>query len=303
MKKILFSGISMATLLCAMVITTLFSSCNSKDDEQITDQQPVELKITAGIVATRAVNASWTAGDKIGVFALDGTTAEYSNIPYSTTNGDGNFTADDGQNIMLPYDGSSRTVAAYYPYAAGASAGTYSIDVSNQNDQEAIDLLVVTPVSNVSKKSPIAALDFAHKLVKVELTLKPGEGITASQLAYLKVTISNQYTKGTCDVINNGNVVASGNNNNTVTFETSADGTTSEAILLPAATTENMILTFDVPGAGTYTWEVNSAAKSKSFGAGNKYKYDISINKTTLTVNSSIEDWNDGNGGENGNAL
>ena len=139
--------------------------------------------------------------------------------------------------------------------------------------------------------------------MKVELTLNPGEGITADQLAYMKVTISNQYTEGTCDVINNGNVVASGNNNNTVTFQTSADGTTSEAILLPAATTENMILTFDVPGAGTYTWEVNSAAKSKSFGAGNKYKYDISINKTSLTVNSTIEDWNDGNGGENGNAL
>ena len=303
MKKILFNGIPMATLLCAMVITTLFSSCNSKDDEQMIDQQPVELKITAGIVATRAVNASWSTGDKIGVFAMDGGTAEYSNVLYTTANGDGNFTAEEGKSIMLPYDGSSRTIAAYYPYTNGITNGEYKIDVSDQQYQEAIDLLVATPVNNVSKKSPIAALDFAHKLVKVELTLKPGEGITASQLAYLKVTISNQYTEGTCDVINNGNVVASGNNNNTVTFQTSADGTTSEAILLPAATTENMILTFDVPGAGTYTWEVNSAAKSKSFGAGNKYKYDISINKTSLTVNSTIEDWNDGNGGENGNAL
>ena len=64
-----------------------------------------------------------------------------------------------------------------------------------------------------------------------------------------------------------------------------------------------MIMTFSIPGAGDYTWTVNSAAKSKLFGAGNKYKYDITINKTSLIVNASIEDWADGNGGENGNAI
>lgn len=304
MKKILMTGISMAAIACAMMTTVVFSSCSSKEDDLNTeDQQPVELKISAGI-ATRAVNAAWTAGDQIGVFAVNGTTVENSNIAYTTANGDGDFTVNTkSETIMLPYDGSDRTIAAYYPYTSEASGGSYSINVTNQEQQEAIDLLVAAPVSGINKMSPVASLDFYHKLVKIALTMKPGEGITAEQLAKVTVTISNQQTTGTCDVVNNGDVTITSTTASDIKLLTSDDGTSSEAILLPSATTEGMKLTFDIPGAGVYNWEVNSAAKSKSFGAGNKYKYDITINKTSIIVNASIEDWTDGNGGENGNAI
>ena len=305
MKRILLTGISMATIACAMMTTALFSSCSSNDEEQIVDnQQPVDLKITAGI-STRAVNATWTAGDKIGVFSMDGTTPSYSNMSYTTVNGDGNFTASsEDQTIMLPADNSSRTIAAYYPFTTAAASGTYSIDVSNQSNQEAIDLLVANPVSGVSKTSPVAALEFHHKLVKIDLSISPGEGISQEQLASMTVTISNQPTTGTCDVINNGNVNVTSAGTSTITLLTTNNGSSCEAILLPASSTENMIMTFDIPNVGVYKWAVNSAAKSQSFDAGNKYKYDISINQTSIIVNASIEDWTQGNGeGENGNAI
>jgi hypothetical protein len=239
----------------------------------------------------------------IGVFALKGGAQDYSNMSYTTSDGSGSFlpSAED-QTIMLPYDGSNYTIAAYYPYTESLKDGSYAINVSSQGDQEAIDLLVAAPVSGVNKMSPVAALDFYHKLVKIVITMKPGNGITADQLSGMTVTISGQQTEGTCDIINNGDVVPSGETSD-ITLETSPDGTTSEAILLPATTTDGMVLTFSIPTAGVYTWAVNSAAKSQSFGAGNKYKYDITINKTGLDVNASIEDWADGNGGENGNAI
>lgn len=304
MKRILMTSVSMATIVCAMMTTLLFSSCSSNDEEQnMENQKPVELKIVSAIY-TRAVNATWDAGDQIGVFALNGSTADYSNMTYTTADGGGNFTPNaESQTIMLPYDGSSYTISAYYPFTTAASGGIYAIDVSNQDNQEAIDLLVAKPVSGVNKLSPVAALDFYHKLVKIVLTMKPGEGITADQLANIKVTISGQQTTANCDVINNDDIVVTSTTASDITLLTSEDGTSGEAILLPAATTEGMVLTFNIPGAGEYTWKVNSAAKSKSFGAGNKYKYDITINKTSLIVNSSIEDWADGNGGENGNAI
>ena len=252
MKRILITSISMATFVCAMMTPVLFSSCSSDDEQNTENQQPVELQIVTSI-NTRVVNAAWTAGDQIGVFALKGATQEYSNINYTTENGDGKFLpADKEQTIMLPYDGNTFTIAAYYPYTASAASGTYSIDVSNQDNQEAIDLLVAAPVSNVSKVSPEAALDFYHKLVKIALTMKEGEGITAEQLAYMTVTISGQQTTGTCDIINNGAVVGTGDATNVITLQTSADGTTSEAILLPAATTDGMVLTFNIPNAGVY---------------------------------------------------
>ena len=302
MKKILLSSISMATLACAMMTTALFSSCSSEEEQAPENQQPVELQIVSAI-NTRAANAAWTAGDMIGVFALKGGAQDYSNMSYTTSDGSGSFlpSAED-QTIMLPYDGSNYTITAYYPYTESLKDGSYAINVSSQGDQEAIDLLVAAPVSGVNKMSPVAALDFYHKLVKIVITMKPGNGITADQLAGMTVTISGQQTEGTCDIINNGDVVPSGETSD-ITLETSPDGTTSEAILLPATTTDGMVLTFSITGAGEYTWAVNSAAKSQSFGAGNKYKYDITINKTGLDVNASIEDWADGNGGENGNAI
>ena len=305
MEKILFNRISMALIFFALITTQLFTSCSSNDEEQTAgNQQPVKLIITADI-STRAANAAWAAGDKIGVFSMDGATASYSNMSYTTESGNGNFTpSSEDQTIMLPYDNSNRTIAAYYPFTAAAATGTYSIDVSNQANQEAIDLLVANPVSNITKLSPVAALEFHHKLVKIALTMSPGEGVTAEQLANMTVTISNQQTTGTCDVINNGNVSVTPAAASTITLLTTNNGTSSEAILLPAATTAGMTLTFNIPGAGVYTWTVNSAAKSQSFDAGNKYKYDISINKTSIIVNSTIEDWTQGNGdGENGNAL
>ena len=302
MKRILLSSISMATLACAMMTTALFSSCSSEEEQALENQQPVELQIVSAI-NTRAANAAWTAGDMIGVFALKGGAQDYSNMSYTTSDGSGSFLPSaEEQTIMLPYDGSNYTIAAYYPYTESLEDGSYAINVSSQGDQEAIDLLVAAPVSGVNKMSPVAALDFYHKLVKITITMKPGNGITADQLSGMTVTISGQQTEGTCDIINNGDVVASGPTSD-ITLETSTDGTTSEAILLPATTTDGMVLTFSIPTAGVYTWAVNSAAKSQSFGAGNKYKYDITINKTGLDVNASIEDWADGNGGENGNAI
>ncbi|MBR6884745.1 MAG: fimbrillin family protein [Prevotella sp.] len=302
MKKILLSSISMATISCAMMTTALFSSCSSEEEQTPENQQPVELQIVSAI-NTRAANAAWTAGDMIGVFALKGGAQDYSNMSYTTSDGSGSFLPSaEEQTIMLPYDGSNYTIAAYYPYTESLEDGSYAINVTSQRDQEAIDLLVAAPVSGVNKMSPVAALDFYHKLVKITITMKPGNGITADQLEGMTVTISGQQTEGTCDIINNGDVVASGPTSD-ITLETSDDGTTSEAILLPATTTDGMVLTFSIPTAGVYTWAVNSAAKSQSFGAGNKYKYDITINKTGLDVNASIEDWADGNGGENGNAI
>ena len=303
MKRTFLTGITMVTFACAMMTTALFSSCSSEDEQTSENQQPVELQIVSAI-NTRAANDAWDAGDKIGVFALKGTTQDYSNMSYSTEDGTGSFlpTAED-QTIMLPYDGSNYTIAAYYPYTASAANGTYSIDVSDQSDQKAIDLLVASPVNGINKMSPVAALEFYHKLVKIAITMKPGNGITAEQLAYMTVTISGQQTTGTCNIINNDAVVGTGDANKVITLDTSADGANSEAILIPAASTNGMVLTFSIPNAGDYTWNVNSAAKSQSFGAGNKYKYDITINKTGLDVNATIENWADGNGTENGNAI
>ena len=83
------------------------------------------------------------------------------------------------------------------------------------------------------------------------------------------------------------------------------DGLKAEGIVLPATSTENMVLTFTVPKLDNqaFHWNVNSAAQSQAFVAGSKYLYTITISKVGVEVSSTVEDWTPGNGeGETGDA-
>lgn len=288
----------------ALTAVTMLTACGNDEvqDAVIDYGPPVKINVSAGI-QTRASNNAWTANDAIGVFSMSGTTAEYANKKYITPDGDGNFTAaTDDDIVWLPSDGGSRSVLAYYPYVAGCD-GTYSINVSDQTNQEAIDFMVSPAVNNVNKTQPDVTFVFSHKLVKIQLNIRSGDGITAEQLANMNVTLTNQYTTATCDVLTNADVVVTGTEASTLSFLTSADGTSSEAIVLPAATTEGMVLQFEVPEVGTYSWAVRNSANSQSFAVGNKYIYNVNVNKTGIIVTSQIEDWASGNGnGEDVNA-
>ena len=288
----------------ALTAVTMLTACGNDEvqDAVIDYGPPVKINVSAGI-QTRASNNAWTANDAIGVFSMSGTTAEYANKQYITPDGDGNFTAaTDDDIVWLPSDGGSRSVLAYYPYVDGCE-GSYTIDVSDQTNQEAIDFMVSPAVTNVNKMQPDVTFVFSHKLVKIQLNIRSGDGITAEQLANMNVTLSNQYTSAICNVLTNADVVVTGTEVSTLSFLTSADGTTSEAIVLPAATTEGMVLQFEVPEVGTYSWAVRNSANSQSFAVGNKYIYNVNVNKTGIIVTSQIEDWASGNGsGEDVNA-
>lgn len=291
-------------LATALTIVTILTACGNDvvQDAVIDYGPPVMINVSAGI-QTRAVNNGWTASDAIGVFSMNGTTAEYANMLYITGDGDGNFTAATEEDVVwLPSDGSSRSVLAYYPYNTECN-GTYSIDVSDQTDQEAIDFMVSPAVNNVNKTQPDVAFVFSHKLVKIQLNIRSGDGITAEQLANMNVTLSNQYTTATCDVLTNADVDVTGTEVSTLSFMTSADGTTSEAIVLPASTTEGMLLQFELPEVGTYSWAISNSANSQSFEMGNRYIYNVNVGKMSIIVTSQIEDWAAGNGsGEDVNA-
>lgn len=288
----------------ALTAVTMLTACGNDEvqDAVIDYGPPVKINVSAGI-QTRASNNAWTANDAIGVFSMSGTTVEYANKQYITPDGDGNFTAaTDDDIVWLPSDGGSRSVLAYYPYVDGCE-GSYTIDVSDQTNQEAIDFMVSPAVNNVNKTQPNVAFAFSHKLVKIQLNIRSGDGIAAEQLANMKVTLTNQYTKASCDVLTNADVVVTGTETATLAFVMSENGTSSEAIVLPAATTEGMVLQFDIPEVGIYSWAVSSSANSQSFAVGNKYIYNVNVNQTGIIVTSQIADWTSGNGnGEDVNA-
>lgn len=288
----------------------LLAGCSSEENEGMTaGDGRVALQVSSGIdVQTRAHDGSWDKGDAIGIYMLDGGAPESSNCKYTTTaeGQEGSFTAAEGQTIYFPTNGDTRDFIAYYPWRDLKGSTTYNVDVTDQSTQEAIDLMGAAKVTDKSKDDPVVAFTFTHKLVKLYMNIKPdGSSLDLSDLEGLKVTITNQRTKATYDVLAGGGVtVDTDGNAEEITLKTVADGTISEGIVLSAEDTAGMLLTFELGSGENFTWAVKNASKSDKFIAGNKYLYTITVGKTALEVTSSVTDWTPGNGddGESGSA-
>ncbi len=289
----------------------LLAGCSSEENEGMTmDDGRVALQVSSGIdVQTRAHDASWDKFDAIGIYMLDDVTPESSNCKYTTKDEkqQGSFTAAEGQTIYFPTNGDTRDFIAYYPWREYLTeSSTYNVDVTKQTPQEAIDLMGAAKVEGKSKDDPAVAFTFTHKLVKLYMNIKPdGSSLRVADLAGLKVTITNQRTKATYDVLAGGDVTVDTNGDTQeIALKTASDGTSAEGIVLPAEDTEDMLLTFTLKSGETFTWAVKNAEKSKSFAAGSKYLYNITVSKTALEVTSTVTDWTPGNGaeGESGSA-
>ena len=296
------------------VAALVLAGCGSENDVNGngTTAGRTPLQVTSGI-QTRAHDDVWEAGDAIGIFSMHGSgeslSVEDSNRKYTTTSDatKGTFSpADAAQTIYYPTNGDTRDFIAYYPWqkTLGTDGRTYTVDVTDQKVQNLIDLLGAGKVTGKDKDHPQVALTFTHKLVKIALDIQAGNGLDNTALAGTGITLTGQRTNALYDVVAGGEVVIPEEGEETgIELLTAADGTAAEAIVLPVGDTEGMYLVFDIPDVGTFNWRVKDAPKSQSFEAGKKYIYTITVNRMSVEVESSVTDWQPGNGeGETGSA-
>ena len=298
MNKKTFSAVALAALL--------LTACQNDEETMQTDAR-VALQVTSGI-QTRAYDDQWEKGDEIGIFGFtqgDAPTQAHTNVRYVTTGGNGTFTPD-GTTIYLPTDGSSLDFVAYYPHTTDLENGIYTVDVEDQSDQSTIDLMAAD-TQTADRINNTVAFNFEHKLSKIVLTFKPGDGMALSELAGMKVQLTNQQPKATFDVTQpDGEVVVGTNTPATLTLNTDADGTSSEGIVLPSANFDGMTLHLELSdGSSFFNWDLEKSQNADKFEAGKKYVYDITVNRSGLGVTATIEDWTPGNGenGEQGEAF
>lgn len=294
-----------SVLLAALALT----ACSSEEGTTMDADERVALQVSSGI-QTRAYNNQWEAGDRIGIYAFtEGSTTVadgYANIPYVTNTGgtDGTFTPGD-IIIYLPTDSTERDFVAYYPYTTGLTDGIYTVDVSDQSSQKAIDLMAAD-TQTADRTDPNVAFNFIHKLCKVEVTLKPGFGMTEDGLAGLTVQLTGQQTLGKFDVTQPASAVSVTTGTATpITLLTNAEGTFAEGIVMPSESYQGMLLNITLSdGASVFSWPLGNATESQKFEAGKKYLYTITVNKMNIDVTATITDWEPGNGGgETGDAY
>lgn len=301
------------TLCAAALIATGCADINVPEGGNGAGRVP--LRVTGGInVQSRAHSTEWNEGDQIGIYTFHTGTTDIAegveNILYRTEAGDGNFTPANTA-AYYPVDGESIDLHAWYPYT-DVTENEWTADLTDQTSQSAIDLMTADAPSRTgggeeilhNKDNPTVSLKFNHRLTKLALTIKHGNGINATDLQGLRVEVTNQWKTvlyaPRFDTLGFTEELAS------IPLLTTSDGTSAEAILFPDDLTgkeptpgRRFAFTLGTTGEVFY-WDIPG---KKSFNAGEKNLYTITINRIGLDVTSQITDWTAGNGdGEEGSA-
>lgn len=288
----------------------MFAACSGNEGETTgTDERvPVEFSASVGVTETRAIDQSWSPTDAIGIYMVnkdaelkDANISEgAANIRYVVNTGQANGFKADGTTIYYPMDGSAVDFYAYYPQTADAvkkddTSGNYvyALNVATQTNQEALDFMYSSNVKDCSKTNKAAGLSFYHQLCKMVLTVKPGAGVSESDLAGLTVKVNGQNTTATFD-LTAGKLETDASNSADITFYKQAEKYIYEAILLPS-TDASRTFEFDLNNSYNtpFTWNMN-----KELPGGSKYTYTVKLNRSGVEVTGDIQPWNEENGGE-----
>lgn len=293
-----------SNLLYMGALSTLaLMSCTNNDDNS-------EWYGSEGIVFTTAIQSrvsgnTWNANDEVGIYMMNAGSgieaATAQNKKYiAQTNG--TLTAASGNGIYLPESGSVDFIA-YYPYTTSVSGNKLAVNVSDQSNPAAIDLIYSNGTKGVAATtSTTIELGFTHQLTKVTLNVTKDE--TIETLNGLGVNIKGISTEGEFNLADGTLTATAGTNNKDVAMYIDAQGTTATAtaIILPtAASTDqtSLNLTFNLNGQ-SFTHTISDASifekgKNVSFNA----NLSITNGKPVVTIGAAtIEDWDEKPGGD-----
>lgn len=286
-----------SNLLYMGALSTLaLMSCTNNDDNS-------EWYGSEGIVFTTAIQSrvsgnTWNANDEVGIYMMNAGSgieaATAQNKKYiAQTNG--TLTAAPGNGIYLPESGNVDFIA-YYPYTTSVSGNKLAVNVSDQSNPAAIDLIYSNGTKGVAATtSTTIKLGFTHQLTKVTLNVTKDE--TIETLNGLGVNIKGVSTEGEFNLADGTLTATAGTNNKDVAMYIDAQGTTATAtaIILPtAASTDqtSLNLTFNLNGQ-SFTHTISDASifekgTNVSFNA----KLSIKNGKPVVTVgNATISKW------------
>ena len=264
-------------LLVGMMLSPLFlQSCQQEEQLLTGDESRREIVFTSIIDdshLSRVVDASWEQGDEIGVFMKNAETEEVlrANVPYVTKSGNGNFVGKNGPMEFPEGEGVKVDFIAYYPYTTCAeNFKQYGIDLTNQQDQRALDLMKAVNLENRDATSPQGNLQFRHLLSKLVLNLTPSQG---ASLKGIKATVSALKVKGNANLAADG-IITLEDQTASVEMFVNAEGTQAEAVLLPQDLTGKLKITLELNGQQR---EVTTNISDK-LEAGKKYICNLKIN-------------------------
>lgn len=284
MKKIILSIVAIATL----------ASCQI-DDVKV-DNWNGEILLASGVEVLQTRSNSGTVPDtqiankqKIGVFINekdDDTNPVIStNLTY-TANGSGTLTLG-GTQPYYPQSGNDVKIYAYHPFVASITdshthtvATDQSTDVSYYN----ADLLYSESMDYVRQKE-VHNLTFTHKLSKIVCNLTAGSGtptVAGATVEVMGVAPSTTFTHA------DGAIGAASGNRVNVKLNSTITSGSYIGIVPPQSFGTEKFLKVTLASGGVLYYTLGSILIVEN---GKVYTYNITVNLTSLSVSSTINDW------------
>ncbi|WP_288153540.1 fimbrillin family protein [Phocaeicola sartorii] len=275
-----------AKLFMTMAAATMILAGCSNDENEITDNWNGEIRLSSGVTVqqTRANNAgvpdTQIAADefvKVVVTQQSGDSHNYAGYTLDFK-ADGNGGLSSATPMYYPTSGMGVNIYAYHP-ADAATSFSVQENQSVDKDYYKSDLLY-SKAKDYARQKAAHSLTFDHKLCKVTYTLKSGTGspdLTGATVKWLNVAKTIGFDAATGEVTTP---------TDTVTITPHA---THGAIIVPqtvSSGTKLLQVTLANGGVLYYT-----PSTDQVFEGGKKYNYDITVNLSGLTVESTITDW------------
>jgi hypothetical protein len=277
-------------LLGALTLT----GCCGHDDETY---ELTKADFTASIAqqnVSRAYDASWQAGDVIGISGVSGEVV-YSNVAYVTAAGNGTFAPVNADNAITYMTDGRVNFTAYYPWQEGATS-VIEFSTADQSRQSSFDYLYGTGSGVYT--SPTVNIAFKHTMSKVVFTLKAGSDLSYEQLKAATMSMSGLVLQGSFNVATGETKVNSQRTAGEIvlgsdsprTEDSDASTVSYSVIVFPQQLGQAVDLTFTSEGT-TFTTTL-TLPDENTLRDGTEYDVTVTLNKTSATVNGcTIADW------------
>lgn len=269
-----------------MLICGVLASCSSEDESiaPLPDgKYPLQLTAEVAQPQTRAGGKdAWTGGEEIRV-SLEGV---FGNKTY-VMDASGNASPKDADNAFYWKNTDEARVSAWTPDIESET------DISDQSGgYAAFDVLYA---SAIGRYDQAINLRFIHRMAKIEVILKAGEGITEEELEGATVTIfGDPLTHSTAGLVSPGD-----QSDGEIKPYYDAATKKYEALVPPQDMTGKPLIRISIGSNDfTYTPETEAAGKFGFFG-GKRYAYTITVKANGIDVQSVTSGTWVANGEEN----
>lgn len=296
MKKINLITLALASLV--------FAACNKDNSEEFvqgrTAVRVINTQIT-GTSTTRATDASWQAGDVIGLVMFEAGTATplygKTALKYATATAEGYFQPTDEANTgYYPEGGKQTDILAFYPHTNIEADLLVPVNTTDQTALNRIDLMVADKSTGHSADNPEVSLNFRHKLAKLVITVDKEESAADIDLTGATLKVSGTVATAKWSLPDARLIVDGNPADINLVATTTKDNMSATGIVLPTDAGKGVKLLINTAAGKTFTAPLPETSPL-STGTVNILRVHLSKvgeDKTEVTIDASIADWTKG---------